>query len=81
MNPIYLKSFIEKGIKDGSYLKIDYVDSKLKITKDRIIEPMELKKKDGEYNRLVAQDMGKDDLRSFLFEGIQKISVVDLKEL
>lgn len=81
MNPIYLKSFIEKAILEGSYLKIDYVDSKMKITKDRVIEPMELKKKDGEYNRLVAQDMGKSDLRSFLFEGIQKISVVNLKDL
>ena len=83
MNPTFLKSYIEKAIIDGSYIKIDYVDSKMKVTKDRIIQPMQLKKnKDtGNFDRLVAQDMGKADLRSFVFEGIQKCKVVDLKDL
>lgn len=81
MNPIYLKSFIEKAIKDEQYLKIDYVDSKSKITKNRIIEPMEMKKDGDMYDRVIARDVSKDDMRSFLFLGIQKIAIAKLGEL
>lgn len=81
MNPTFLKSYIEKAILDGSYLKIDYVDSKMKITKDRIIEPMSFKDTNGVVDRVIAQDMYKNDLRTFQFEGIQKCKVVDLKDL
>ena len=81
MNPTFLKSYIEKAILEGSYLKIDYVDSKMKITKDRIIEPMSFKDTNGVVDRVIAQDMYKNDLRTFQFEGIQKCKVVDLKDL
>lgn len=77
MNPIFVKQTIEKAIKDQRWLKIDYVDTKLKITKDRVIEPMMIKKnKDGELDRIVAHCFLKNDLRTFQFEGIQKIEVI-----
>lgn len=76
MNPIYLKQIIEKAIKDQAYLKIDYVDSKMKITKDRIIEPREIKK-----DTVWAECYLRSDVRQFKFEGIQKIKVLTPDEL
>jgi hypothetical protein len=57
------------------------VDSKSKITKDRIIEPLEMKKDGDMYDRVIARDVSKDDMRSFLFLGIQKIAIATLGEL
>lgn len=76
MNPIYLKSYIERAIIDNSYLKIDYVDRKFKITKDRIIQPSKMKQ-----NRVVAQCYLRNDLRTFELEGIQKIAIASAEDI
>ena len=67
MNLIFLKSFLELAIKEQAYLKIDYVDRKLKITKDRTIKPLILK----EDGTLISED--KEGVKQFVLEGIQKI--------
>lgn len=79
MNQIYLKQLIELAIKDQRWLKIDYVGkAKMKVTRDRMIEPMTIKKdSDDVPNRVVAHCYLRNDLRTFDFEGIQKIAIVD----
>lgn len=77
MNNIFLKQTIERAIKEQRYLKIDYVSKKMEITTDRILEPIDIKKdKEGNMEVLVATDHKKRGMRTFNFEGIQKIAVV-----
>lgn len=71
MNLIFLKSFLELAIKEQAYLKIDYVDRKLKITKDRTIKPLILK----EDGTLISED--KEGVKQFVLEGIQKIKIYE----
>ncbi|MCK9370721.1 hypothetical protein M0R04_12500 [Candidatus Dojkabacteria bacterium] len=71
MNLIFLKSYLEKAIKEQAYLKIDYVDRKMKITKDRTIKPLILK----EDGTLISED--KDGVKNFVLEGIQKIERIN----
>ena len=71
MNLIFLKSFLELAIKEQAYLKIDYVDRKMKITKDRTIKPLILK----EDGTLISED--KEGVKQFVLEGIQKIKIYE----
>ena len=78
MNTIFVKQTIELAIKDQRWLKIDYVSKKkLEITNGRIVEPMQIKKDSaGVPNRLVAHCYLRNDLRTFDFDGIQKIEII-----
>jgi predicted DNA-binding transcriptional regulator YafY len=75
MNIIYLKQIIEKAILEKRWLRIDFVSAKMKITRDRIIEPFKLKVKNGE-DFLEAQCYLRNDYREFPLVGIQKIEVI-----
>lgn len=75
MNQIYLKQVIEKAILDKRWLRIDFVSAKLAITRDRIIEPLKVKQKHGEWY-VEAQCYLRNDYREFPLEGIQKIEVI-----
>lgn len=75
MNQIYLRQTIEKAILDKRWLRIDFVSGKLKITRDRIIEPMRLKVKNGE-DYVEAHCYLRNDYREFPLDGIQKIEVI-----
>ena len=75
MNQIYLRQSIEKASLDKRWLKIDFVDKKLKITRDRVIEPMRLKVKNGE-DYVEANCYLRNDYREFPLIGIQKIAVI-----
>ena len=75
MNYTYLKQQIELAIKKHKMLRIDYVTVKGKITKDRLVEPYEIKtRKDGD-PAVVAHCFLRKDVREFMFEGIQAIEV------
>lgn len=77
MNTVFLKQTIERAIKDQRFLKIDYVSKKMEITTDRVIEPLQIiKDKEGNMETLQAQDPKKKGMRTFQFEGIQKLEVV-----
>ena len=75
MNQIYLRQTIEKAIKDQRWIKMDFVSEKLKITRDRVIEPMRLKVKNGE-DYVEAHCYLRNDYREFPLLGIQKIEVI-----
>lgn len=80
MNITFLKSQLEKAALEGDYALIDYVDAKLNITNDRLIEPFEVKPdKSGRY---VCHSMchTKGGFRPFLLEGIQKCKIIPLPE-
>ena len=75
MNPIYLRQTIEKAILEKRWLRIDFVSAKLKITRNRVIEPMKLKVKNGE-DYVEAQCYLRNDYREFPLQGIQKIDII-----
>ena len=77
MNRICLKQQLELAIEQKKLARIDFVTIKGKITKDRLIEPYELKtRKDGEL-AVVAQCYLRNDLREFMLEGIQGIELTN----
>ena len=77
MNTVFLKQTIEKAIKDGRWLQIDYVGKgKRQEVTNRLIEPIELRDKDGILT-LDAYCFLRDAYRPFQLEGIMKIEVVD----
>jgi len=75
MNLVYLKQTIEKAILDKRWLKIDFVSTKLAISRGRVIEPFKIKQKHGEWY-VEAQCYLRNDYREFPLEGIQKIEVI-----
>lgn len=77
MNTTYLHQVIEKVIKEHQWLKIDYVDSKMQITSDRVIEPIELAKDNKGRDVVYAHCFLKNGFRAFQFEGIQKIKATE----
>lgn len=77
MNTIFLKQTIEKAIKDGRWLQIDYVGKgKRQEVTNRLIEPLQLVERH-EILTLDAYCFLRDDYRPFQLEGIMKIEVVD----
>ena len=79
MNSIYLKQQIEFAIKQKRWLRVDFVSARMKITRDRIIEPMRLKVKNGE-DYVEAQCYLRNDYREFPLAGIQKIELISPTE-
>jgi predicted DNA-binding transcriptional regulator YafY len=75
MNQTYLRQTIEKAILDRRWLRMDFVSSKMKITKGRVIEPMRLKVKNGE-DYVEAHCYLRNDYREFPLIGIQKIEII-----
>ena len=79
MNTIYLRQQLEFAIKQKRWIRMDFVDSRMKITRDRIIEPMRLKVKNGE-DYIEAQCYLRNDYREFPLAGIQAIQVISPAE-
>ena len=75
MDQTYLRQTIEKAIKDQRWIKMDFVSKDMKITRDRVIEPMRLKVKNGE-DYVEANCYLRNDYREFPLLGIQKIEVI-----
>ena len=75
MNLIYLKQTIEKAILDKRWIRMDFVSAKMKITNNRVIEPMRLKVKNGE-DYVEAHCFLRDEYREFPLIGIQKLEVI-----
>lgn len=75
MNLIYLKQIIEKAIIDRRWIRMDFVSKRMKITRNRIIEPTKLKIKNGE-DYVEAHCYLRDDYREFPLVGIQKIEII-----
>lgn len=75
MDATYLKQIIEKAILDKRWIRMDFVSSRMEITKDRVIEPFKLKVKHGE-DYVEAQCYLRNDYREFPLAGIQKIEVI-----
>lgn len=75
MDTIYLRQLIEKAILDKRWIRMDFVSSKMKITRNRVIEPLKLKVKHGE-DYLEANCFLRNDYREFPLVGIQKIEVI-----
>ncbi len=76
MNVIYLKQVIEKAIKEKRWIRIDFVSKKMKITKNRVVEPFEVKSKGHHPISVIGQCYLRNDLREFQLEGIQEIEVI-----
>lgn len=68
---IIMKQKIEKAIMDGMWLRFDYVDSKMEITR-RVVEPGIVTD-----TLVTGRDVRKDAVRQFAFEGIQKLEVIE----
>ena len=75
MDLIYLRQLIEKAILDKRWIRMDFVSSRMKITRDRVIEPFKLKVKNGE-DYVEAQCYLRNDYREFPLNGIQKIELI-----
>lgn len=78
MNSTFLKSMLEKAALEGDYALIDYVDAKMNISNDRLIEPYEVKQ--DKSGRWIVNSMchTKNGFRPFLLEGIQKCKIIPL---
>lgn len=77
MNPLYLKQRLEYAIVNNKLIKMDYVGKDLKITRDRIVCPFQVKEKDGIPFSLFAHCYLRNDVREFQLEGIQTIELID----
>lgn len=82
MNLIYVKQKIELAIKEKKFLRIDYVGKDLKVTRDRVIEPLNLltpNKVHGDWS-VIANCFLRNDTRQFQLGGIQKLEVIEPDE-
>lgn len=77
MNQTYLKQQLELAIKTDRTVIIDYVSIKMKITKDRLIDPIELKTRKDGLPAVIAHCFLRNELREFMFTGIQSIELTD----
>lgn len=76
MNHVYIKQQVELAIKTGKLILMDYVSMKMKITPDRLVDPLEIKtRKDGQLAFFAHCHLRKD-IREFMFDGVQSIKLV-----
>ena len=80
MNPhdIYIKQQVELAITIHKLIQFDYVKQDLEVTKDRLVEPMQIiKKKDGTITGFSGFDLTKKAPRGFHFNGVQNIKLIN----
>ena len=84
---IIRKQKIELAIKQKKYIRIDYVGKTLKLSKDRLVEPLEIKDTSGEKGdvdsvlTLFAHCFKGNGIRNFELDGIQKVELVDKESI
>ncbi len=75
------KQKIEKAMINRQLIKFDYVSADISLSRGRVADPLQIEQrqtKTGYQFGVTAQDMWKQQLRFFSFEGIQKLEIISL---
>lgn len=76
---VMMKQKIEWAMYNNKLIIFDYIDSKMKLSRNRTCEPMQITEeptKNGLKYGVGAWDFNKQDMRFFSFEGIQDLRII-----